>query len=136
MSIAIRRYVLMGLLTAFTLAGCADDEDLTGAYAGTVLVNALGLNLSIPVTVSLSQSGSTLSGTFEATNPTGVTDRGSITGTVNGSKVTFAFAPTTAGSCPADLDGTRSGKTISGTIQIRCPGQPVAPGTFTISKSS
>lgn len=139
MRLSLRRApLLVALAAAVSLIGCGDDDDITGAYSGNVQLAAFGINLSIPLTVNLSQSGSSLSGDFVATQPTGTTNRGSVSGSVNGSVVKLSLSPTTitATDCPATLDGTLSGKTISGTATVSCPGQPPVPGTFTISRQS
>jgi hypothetical protein len=128
----VRTMVLAGAVLG--LAACGDEDDLTGSYTGTARATASGITLTVPLRVTLSQSGSSLSGTFEATNPDGSTGRGNVSGTVNGSSVSMTFTPTTAGGCPAQLMGTHDTMRISGTLSIMCPGQAAVPGTFEITR--
>lgn len=130
-----RRYVvLVGLCAALPLVACSKEDDLSGVFTGTVQFSASGVIATVPLRVTLTQSGSALTGTFEATSPNGTTSRGAVSGSVSGLAVSLAFAPTTAGDCPAQLSGTRNGIRIAGSVQITCPGQAPVPGTFELTK--
>jgi hypothetical protein len=131
-----RRYALVtGLCASLSLAACNnDDDELTGVFTGTAMLSAQGTTQTFPLRLTLSQSGSSLSGSFEATEPGGTTSRGTVSGTVSSSSVSMSFTPTTPGDCPAQLSGTHSGSRLSGTLHVDCPGQPSVPGTFELLK--
>ena len=74
--------LLAGLAAGF-LAGCGggdDDEPASGTYAGTWTGNVCGRGL----TMTLTQTGTTLTGTYQLSDPTFPVDGGeAITGTVS-----------------------------------------------------
>lgn len=126
---------ILTALAALSLAGCGDEENpLTGAYSGTARASAAGQTLVVQLAVTLSQSGESLSGTFNATNPDGSVARGNLSGSVRGSAVSLSFMPASAADCPATSESTFSGNRISGPLQINCPGQPPVPGTLELMK--
>ena len=134
MLIRHRRAILAAMAVLF-LAGCGEDENpLTGSYSGTARATAAGQTVVVQLVVTLSQSGSSLSGTFDATTPTGNLDRGSVSGSVRGSAVSLSFLPASPGACPATSESTFSGNRIDGPLQINCPGQPPVPATLELVK--
>ena len=126
---------IVAALAVLSVAGCGEDENpLTGTYSGTARATAAGQTVVVQLVVTLSQSGESLSGGFEATNPAGNVDRGSVSGSVRGSAVSLTFMPASAGACPATSESTSSGNRISGPLQINCPGQPPAPAMLDLVK--
>lgn len=126
---------ILTALCALSLAGCGDEENaLTGSYSGTARASAGGQTFVVQLAVTLSQSGSSLSGSFNATNPDGSVDTGSVSGSVRGSAVSLSFAPASPGDCPATSESTFSGNRISGSLSINCPGQAAVPGTLDLMK--
>jgi hypothetical protein len=132
-----RCVLLIALAVALSLSNCNNsDDDLDGVYLGSFVLSVSGTSTHFPLGVTLSQSGSSLSGMFEATNPNATKSRGSVSGSVSGSSVSLALTPTTPGDCSAQLSGIRGGyKTITGTTQINCPGQAPMSPTFQLSKA-
>jgi hypothetical protein len=129
------RHLSAILAAALSLAGCGEEENsLTGSYAGTARATAAGATLEVQLAVRLSQSGASLSGTFDATNPDGSVNRGSVSGSVRSSAVSLSFMPASPGACPAASESTFSGGRISGPLSINCPGQPPVPGTLELTK--
>jgi hypothetical protein len=126
---------ILAAMTVLSLAGCGEDENpMTGSWSGTASATSAGQTLVVQLAVTLSQSGESLSGSFEATNPAGNVDRGSMAGSVRGSAVSLSFMPSSAGACPASSQSTFTGNRISGPLQINCPGQPPLPGTLELMK--
>jgi hypothetical protein len=126
---------ILAALAVLSLAGCGEDQNsLTGSYSGTARATSAGQTLEVQLVVRLSQSGDSLSGTFDATNPAGNVDRGSVSGSVRGSAVSLSFMPASPGACPASSESTSSGNRISGPMQINCPGQPPLPATLELTK--
>jgi hypothetical protein len=121
-------------VAALSLAGCEEENPVTGAYSGTARASMGGITLVVPLSVMLSQSGGSLSGTFQANNPDGSVGRGSVSGSVRGSAVTLSFMPSSPADCPATSEGTFAANRISGSIQINCPGQPPVTGTLELVK--
>ena len=126
---------ILAATAALSLAGCGEEQNpLTGAYSGTARISTGGNTLLVELTVRLSQSGASLSGTFDATNPDGSVDRGSMSGSVRGSAVSLSFTPASPTDCPATSEGTFAGNRLSGPMQINCPGQPPVPGALELVK--
>ena len=126
---------ILAALAALSLAGCGEEENaMTGTYSGTARASAAGTTLVVPLTVMLSQSGTSLSGSFEATNPDGRVGRGNLSGSVRGSAVSLTFTPASPADCPATSESTFSGNRISGPLSINCPGQSPVLGTLDLTK--
>ena len=126
---------IVAALAVLTVAGCGEDENaLTGTYSGTARATSAGQTVEVQLVVRLSQSGDSLSGSFDSTNPAGNVDRGSVSGSVRGSAVSLSFVPASPGACPATSESMSSGNRISGPLQINCPGQPPLPATLDLVK--
>jgi hypothetical protein len=125
---------ILAAVAALSLAGCEEENPVTGAYSGTARATTGGIMLVVPLSVMLSQSGGSLSGTFLANNPDGSVDRGSVSGSVRGPAVSLSFTPASPTACPATSEGAFAGNRISGPIQINCPGQPPVAGTLELVK--
>ena len=126
---------ILAAVAALSLAGCGEEENpLTGVYSGTARANVAGTTLTVQLSVTLSQSGGSLSGTFQANNPDGSVGRGNVSGSVRGSAVSLSFVPASPGACPATSESMSSGNRISGPLQINCPGQPPLPATLDLVK--
>ena len=125
------RRAILAAVAALCLAGCGEEEDsLTGAYSGPAHVSTAGITLVVQMTVTLSRSGSSLSGTFNTMAPDGSVETGRVSGSVRASAVTLSFMPASPTTCPATSESTFASKRISGPIQIHCPGQPPVTGTL------
>ena len=102
-------HILFICILLSALPGCGGDDDgddsLSGTYVGTIQDAFAGTG-TLQVTVS--QSGSSLSGTFQSTfaNPQ-QNNSGSISGTVNGEVVTVTLTPSVAAFCPFNATLTR-----------------------------
>lgn len=112
----MKRAVLVALVAL--LAGCgskspaAPSNPLSGNYRGTLNAASGVAQLSL----SLSQTGGSLSGTYIANYTSlGVSVSGSLSGTANGSTITATLQPGDARLCPGNIVGQHSGATISGT---------------------
>jgi hypothetical protein len=84
-----------------------------GNYSGTLQDSAFGVGT---IQLTLSQSGSSLTGTYEDQFTAGA-GGGSITGTVNGVSFSATLTPGVSTVCPVTLTGTinNGGSNISGT---------------------
>lgn len=148
-----RRYALVAALAALCSFACGGDggdgdtpngpsgDTINGTWAGSAEfppASAGGFTVRFsPLRVRLTQSGSSLTGTYEATNNVGGgTVTGNLTsGSVNGSNVRMTFDASAPG-CPANWDGTRAGTRITGTVSFTCQGinRPPEVGTFELTK--
>jgi hypothetical protein len=117
-----------------------DSIDLTGSWSGT------GDDSSGPgqFTWQLMQSGGSFSGTFTATDASsGVTGRGSVSGTLSGTSVTFSLtipsggfdAPFADCNASASGQGTASASTVSATYSgtNSCSGA-IASGQLSLTR--
>ena len=103
-------------------------SSLAGTWTGTVVSNILG---NVAIQLTLTQSGSSIAGTFAQTVPGASTSFGStLTGSINGSAVTLvlAFNP-----CTRTWTGTWSGTTLSGTYVASGACGNMDSGTFTVT---
>lgn len=107
---------------------------LNGNYSGTASDTAYG---SGSVQLTLSQSGTSITGTYASQYPAySVVGGGSVSGTVNNSQTLSAtLQPSIPTACPYQLTGTISGggANISGTYAaFNC--SAVVTGTFNVTK--
>jgi hypothetical protein len=106
--------------------------DVTGTWRG---VGASGLNgLSVPITLNVTQSGATVSGTYSCNSFSCISTTGSIRATVNGRSVTGAVAFPSGGGC-SSFNGTvsESGRDFAGTYVCQS-GFVTDQGTFTLTR--
>lgn len=137
MSMPHRRFAIRPLVTLFALLAVASrcgpnpnsPSSITGTWVGTVVSSSLGTGSS---QLTLSQSGSTITGSFANTFPgTTISSSGQITGTLNGSAFTAALAA--ANGCVRTWTGTWSGRTLSGTIATAGGCATLDTGTFALT---
>jgi len=127
----MRPVVVLVLLLAVA-SGCAPNptrpSSITGTWVGTVASNIVG-NLSMQLT--LTQSGTAVSGTFTQTVPGAASSFGGpLTGTIDGSALSLAL---NFGTCTRTWTGTWSGTTLSGTYVASGVCGNMDQGTFTVT---
>ncbi len=85
------------------------------------------------LTATLTQSGNTLGGTWQAVFAAG-SNGGSAIGTINGSQVVLELEPSNVLTCPFRVVATRSGTTLAGNYAaFNC--LDTVTGTVNISKN-
>jgi len=109
------RLTAISLTAAIALTACVSSGGLagynySGSWAGAIEDSVAG---SGSVTVTVTQSGADLAGTWQAVFDSG-TNGGSAIGIVNGSQVVLELQPASATACPYNVVATRSGDTLSG----------------------
>lgn len=120
---------------AAVLAACGTGTEGTASYnysgtwTGTMQDSVAGPGTA---TVTMTQSGSDLAGTWQAVFAQG-TNGGSAVGVVNGNEVAMELYPSQATACPYNVVATRSGDTLSGNYAAFNCTESVT-GTLTISK--
>jgi hypothetical protein len=132
---AIRWFVaLLGFLTV--ASGCGPNPNspssITGTWVGTLVSSTSGTGFT---QLTLSQSGSSITGTFANTFPGATTSStGPLTGTLNGSAFTAALAFIGAsGTCTRTYTGTWSGTALSGTYVASGVCGNLDSGTFSLT---
>jgi len=111
----MRSTILDVLLVAFlaALAGCgSEDDSLTGAWLGTFTQEPQERSGTMRLT--LSESGGTLGGQWEAQFPPADPYGGTVEGTVTGSAVQARLLPDSPEICPYDWTATAGGDRIAG----------------------
>lgn len=127
-SILLIASILVGL-SACTSGGAPSGFNYGGQWSGTIQDSQAGNGT---ITATLTQSGTDIGGTWEATFASG-TNGGSAVGTINGSQVVFELQPSLALACPYRVVAHRSGSTLSGNYAaFNCSG--TITGTLTITK--
>ena len=124
---------LGGLL--LLLASCTSNNGGTapfsyaGSWSGTIQDSLAG-----PGTISatLTQSGSDLGGTWQASFTSG-SNGGSAVGFVNGNEVLLELHPSSVSACPYNVVATRSGNTLSGNYSA-FNGTGTITGTISMTK--
>ena len=112
-----------GLLVALAVAlgGCGGGGStpsapsglqVTGTWSGSITSNQV--SGSGPARVTLTQSGTTLTGTWNATGPGGP-DSGNLTGSVSGQGVAMTLNSSVPSNCPYTVNVTVSGASMTGT---------------------
>jgi hypothetical protein len=128
---AIRPFV--ALLACFAVAsGCGPNPNspssMTGTWVGTAASSIVG-NVSVQLT--LTQSGSSITGFFAYTSTTATTTpTGTLTGTLNGTAFSAALA---FGTCTRTWTGTWSGTSLSGTFVASGVCSNLDTGTFALT---
>lgn len=124
-----------GLLTVLTACGSTGGGGPSGfsyggQWSGTIQDSVAGPGT---VTVTLTQSSSTLSGTWQAAFTAG-SNGGSAVGTINGNQVVLELHPASVLVCPYRAILNRSGNTLSGNYTaFNCLDS--VTGTVTITKN-
>ena len=112
----MRRMILGGVLCV--LAGCGGSSPaapspatVAGTWRGTI-TNSLGSGPT-PATLTLSQSGSALSGTWNLVGPDGAST-GSLSGNAIGALAAMTLTPSVATQCPYTMNTTIAGNRMTG----------------------
>ncbi len=101
---------------------------LTGTYVGSALQTSPAGQGSQYLQFSLTQSGSSISGTY-AVFPSGPNQGGSfgsLSGSVSGSTVSLTATPAVGGSCTTTLSASASGMMLAGDVQFVEPAKTAA----------
>ena len=120
-----RRLVMFSsaLLLVATIVACGNGGGATafnhsGSWTGVINDSVAGTG---SVTVSISQSGNTLLGTWQATFDAGGVNSGSLEGIIRANDVVIELYPSQAMACPYRIVAQRSGSTLSGTyVAFNC----------------
>jgi hypothetical protein len=128
----IRPFVAL-LVCLAVAGGCGlnpnNPSSITGTWVGTVVSASLGPGST---QLTLTQSGSSITGTFANTFPgTTSSASGQLTGTLNGSAFTAALAAPNG--CVRTWTGTWSGRALSGKIATAGGCATVDSGTFSLT---
>jgi len=124
--------VVVGLLLG--LSACTSGTGLipfnyAGQWSGTIQDSLAGSGV---VSATLTQSGTDIGGTWQATFAGGG-NGGTAVGAINGSQVILELYPSNVSACPYRVVATRSGSTLSGNYAaFNCTG--TITGTLTITK--
>jgi len=103
---------LLGVVLSIAIAGCdsgGDDDDvsLAGTWSGTIQDSISGAGTG---RVTIAQSGSTLSGTWEATFADPANNNGgTLSGTFDGQSIDLTLSPSDPASCPFRVTATLQG---------------------------
>jgi hypothetical protein len=134
---------MLVLILSTGLGACAKSDSSTGplAVSGTYRGPSADVTGNGLLTLTLSQSGSAVSGTAIAATTSGVTTlTGAVTGTLSGTTLTFTitFVTTDVPPCTLTISGTATNVTsaeLSGTYSgTSTCGNGVTGGTFTLDK--
>jgi len=107
------RAAMLALLLIVGLAGCGgEDESLTGAWLGSFTQEAQERSGTMRIT--LSESGATLGGRWEAQFPPADPYGGTVEGAIEGSAVRVRLLPDNREVCPYDWTATAGGDRIAG----------------------
>jgi hypothetical protein len=107
------RLGFVALVMVAASCGATAPSSVTGTWTGTWTDPGLG---NASMTVTLTQSGTALSGTWSVNFPNSngpVT--GSLTGSLNGTSFLGTFTPDNAQACERDLTATVDQKSMTGT---------------------
>lgn len=118
-------------------SACSTDSptaavsNVAGSWSGALTNTVVGNGT---LTLTIVQSGNSLSGTYATTFPTSINNNsGNLTGTINGTQITATLSSSVAALCPSNLAAVLSSTSISGTTTDHdCKGP--ASNTFTITK--
>lgn len=128
------RLALFALLAATVLTACGTSGgsvsyNYGGSWAGTIQDSVAGTG---SVTMSMTQSGTDLAGTWQAVFAAG-TNGGTAVGVVNGSQVVLELYPSDVSACPYNVVATRNGDTLSGNYSaFNCTA--TVTGTLSVTK--
>lgn len=112
----------MRLIAAFMLlcvsaVGCGNDSPTTpsGSFSGTWTGTSNSLVGRLNMSLSLTQSGSSISGSYSCTSVACAFSSGSISGSASGDSLSGAVSFAGGAARCGTFSGTRSGNTLSGT---------------------
>ncbi|MCA1790263.1 MAG: hypothetical protein LC667_10505 [Thioalkalivibrio sp.] len=103
--------------------------DYAGTWSGTMVDSFAGTGTT---TITMSQTGSNLVGTWQATFPS-LDSGGSLTGVVNEDEVAFELLPADSAACPFSGVAQRTGLTLTGTYEAFDCAEAIT-GTVTVTK--
>lgn len=96
--------------------GPSSANPLTGTWTGTIQELTIANVGPGTVRVTLSQSGSSLSGNWSSSYAVSAyNNSGAVTGTVNGASVNVTIAPSVPTACPSRITATANGRSLTGT---------------------
>lgn len=124
--------VVLGMMLALTACTSGTGPiafNYGGQWSGTIQDSLAGNGI---VSATLTQSGSDIGGTWQATFAGGG-NGGTAVGAINGSQVILELYPSNVSACPYRVVANRSGSTLSGNYAaFNCTG--TITGTLTITK--
>lgn len=127
---------LVAFVAFLALAACGGDStspsaSLAGNWSGTIVSRTAG---SGTVTMTMLQSGSSLSGTWNTTfSNSSYNNSGTLSGSVSGSQIAASLTSSVPTACGSNIAGALSGTTITGTYAAaNC--SVAESGTFSITK--
>jgi len=128
---------LIPVVMLLALAACGGSSpsapstiSVAGTWSGSITSNQV--TGSGPASVTLAQSGTSLSGTWAVTGPDGP-NSGSLTGSVSGASMTMTLTPSDPRTCPYNATVNISGSQMTGTYAaFNCTAS--ASGGITLTK--
>ena len=130
------KWVLGTAVAMLVLSGCGSSGgggaagfNYGGQWSGTIQDNLAGAGA---LTATLTQNGSDIGGTWQATFAS-LTNGGTALGVINNSQVILELYPSNAAVCPYRVVATRTGNTLSGNYSAFNCAETVT-GTITITK--
>jgi hypothetical protein len=113
----MKRITLVVALVALVSCGGGSPSapsavQVAGTWSGSITSNQVAG--SGPARITIAQSGSSLTGTWQVTGPNGP-DSGNMTGSMNGSSASMSLTPSVPGTCPYSVTATFAGSSMTGT---------------------
>lgn len=109
--------IVASVLMAVALVACGggggDDANLSGNWSGSATA-LTGVSGTVNVTASLSQNGSTVTGTWSSTSG----NSGQLNGTVSGNSISIDAKPSNPNNCPAKWVLQYADNTLTGTTAL------------------
>ena len=118
-----RAVLAVGLILGLAMVAACDVDSptspsgsLAGTWTGTVIDSLVGTGT---IRITISQSGSTISGTWASTFPDPADNNGgTASGTLSGSSLSATLTPSNPSSCPFNVTATVSGNRMTGTYAV------------------
>ncbi|HMF61312.1 MAG TPA: hypothetical protein VK595_13120 [Vicinamibacterales bacterium] len=131
----MKKLIPLALLLALAACGSSSPTapsvlQLAGTWKGTI--SDAAVPGSGPAQMTIAQTGSALSGSWNATGPFS-TNTGQFTGNVSAASVVMTVTSSVSGSCPLTLNGTVNGAQMTGTYAtFNCTS--AGGGSFSLTK--